>query len=183
MHTTLRTAAATWRSGDTGQAPSAPKAFAAHGPMAPAYLDALRLIERLDALALELVRYELDRRGEREINAVQAQLLFNIGDRQMTAGDLRARGCYLGTNVSYNLKKLVEKGFIHQQRRADDHRSVLVRLTAKGERVRDALLHLFERHLGALEPVGGIAHSELLALDHALARLERFWTDQIRYRL
>ena len=82
---------------------------------------------------------ELDRRDEREINSVQALLLFNVGDQELTAGELRTRGHYLGSNVSYNLKKLVESGYIHHERSEADRRSVLVRLTRKGEVVRDML--------------------------------------------
>jgi DNA-binding MarR family transcriptional regulator len=77
-----------------------------------------------------VIKDELDRRDEREINSVQALLLFNVGDQELTAGELRTRGHYLGSNVSYNLKKLVEGGYIHHARSEADRRSVLVRLTA-----------------------------------------------------
>ena len=72
-----------------------------------------------------------------EINAVQALLLFNIGDNEVTAGELKTRGYYQGSNVSYNLKKLVEMGYMHHQRCEIDRRSVRVRLTQKGRDIRD----------------------------------------------
>src|SRR3984885_15268398 len=118
------------------------------------YLEVLSLIERLHRQALDVIKDELDRRDEREINSVQALLLFNVGDQELSAGELRSRGHYLGSNVSHNLKKLVEAGYIHHERSAIDRRSVLVRLTPKGEAVRDMLRQMFDRHLGSLEAVG-----------------------------
>jgi DNA-binding MarR family transcriptional regulator len=96
---------------------------------------------------------------------------------------LRTRGHYLGSNVSYNLKKLVESGYVHHARSNIDRRSVLVRLTPKGETVRDMLAALFERHLGSLEAVGNIGVSELETISGSLRRLERFWIDQVRFQL
>jgi hypothetical protein len=64
-----------------------------------------------------------------------------------------------------------------------DRRSVLVRLTGKGEFVRDMLRELFERHLGSLEAVGNVAAADLDSLNASLKRLERFWIDQVRFRL
>src|SRR5438876_5196728 len=105
-------------------------------PLRKLYLETLSLIERLHRQLLDVIKDELDRRDEREINSVQALLLFNVGDQELTAGELRTRGHYLGSNVSYNLKKLVESGYIHHERSEADRRSVLVRLTRKGESVR-----------------------------------------------
>ncbi|MDE1939879.1 MAG: MarR family transcriptional regulator [Alphaproteobacteria bacterium] len=147
------------------------------------YLDTLNLVERLHRQLLDVIKDELDRREEREINSVQALLLFNVGDQELSAGELRTRGHYLGSNVSYNLKKLVDLGYIHHERSEVDRRSVLVRLTRKGEFVRDMLRELFERHLGSLEPVGNVNTGDLDALNASLKRLERFWIDQVRFRL
>ena len=147
------------------------------------YLETLNLVERLHRQLLDVINDELDRRDEREINSVQALLLFNVGDQELTAGELRTRGHYLGSNVSYNLKKLVEAGYIHHERSEADRRSVLVRLTPKGEAVRDMLKNLFERHLGSLEAVGNVGGADLEGLNVTLKRLERFWIDQVRFRL
>lgn len=147
------------------------------------YLETLNLVERLHRQLLDVIKDELDRRDEREINSVQALLLFNVGDQELTAGELRTRGHYLGSNVSYNLKKLVEAGYIHHERSEADRRSVLVRLTPKGEAVRAMLGELFERHLGSLEPVGNVAEDDLERLNTSLRRIERFWIDQVRFRL
>ena len=147
------------------------------------YLETLNLIERLHRQLLDVIKDELDRKDEREINSVQALLLFNVGDQELTAGELRTRGHYLGSNVSYNLKKLVDGGYIHHERSAADRRSVLVRLTPKGEAVRTMLGELFQRHLGSLSAVGNVEDKDLDGINAALRRLERFWIDQVRFRL
>src|SRR5579885_70936 len=147
------------------------------------YFEMLNLVERLHRQLLDVIKDELDRRDEREINSVQALLLFNVGDQELTAGELKTRGHYLGSNVSYNLKKLVESGYIHHERSEIDRRSVLVPLTRKGQDVRDMLAELFNRHLGSLEAVGNVGAAELEVLNAALRRVERFWIDQVRFRL
>lgn len=152
-------------------------------PLRKPYLDMLGLIERLHRQLLDVIKDELDRRDEREINSVQALLIFNVGDQELTAGELRTRGHYLGSNVSYNLKKLVEGGYIHHERSEIDRRSVLVRLTRKGEAVRDMLHGLFERQLASLEAVGNIDGTDLDAINASLKRIERFWIDQVRFQL
>jgi DNA-binding MarR family transcriptional regulator len=151
--------------------------------LAKHYLETLNLVERLHRQLLDVIKDELDRRDEREINSVQALLLFNVGDQQLTAGELRTRGHYLGSNVSYNLKKLVESGYIHHERSEADRRSVLVNLTPKGEVVCTMLRELFERHLSSLEPVGNVVEMCLETSNTTLRRLERFWIDQVRFRL
>ncbi|HEV3394842.1 MAG TPA: MarR family winged helix-turn-helix transcriptional regulator [Xanthobacteraceae bacterium] len=149
----------------------------------PLYLEALTLVERLHRRLLDVIKDEFDRRGRADINAVQALLLFNIGDRELTAGELRTRGYYLGSNVSYNLKKLVEMGFLDHQRSRVDRRSVRIKLTERGREVRDIVSMLYEKHVRTVEQVGGISADEFAGLNKALQRLERFWTDQILYRL
>ena len=149
----------------------------------PHYLEALTLIERLHRRLLDVIKDEFDRKGRADINAVQALLLFNIGDKELTAGELRTRGYYLGSNVSYNLKKLVEMGFLDHQRSRVDRRSVRIKLTDKGREVRDIVEALYQKHVRTVEQVGGINADEFTTLNKSLHRLERFWTDQILYRL
>ena len=149
----------------------------------PHYLEALTLVERLHRRLLDVIKDEFDRRGRADINAVQALLLFNIGDKELTAGELRTRGYYLGSNVSYNLKKLVEMGFLDHQRSRIDRRSVRIKLTQKGRDVREIVTSLYDKHVRTVEQVGGISREEFAGLNKALHRLERFWTDQILYRL
>jgi DNA-binding MarR family transcriptional regulator len=145
------------------------------------YLDSLALVERLHRLLLDVIKDEFERLGLLEINSVQALLLFNIGENEVTAGELKSRGYYQGSNVSYNLKKLVELGYMHHQRSEIDRRSVRVRLTEKGRRVRTILTELFGRHAEGLEKRGMIGASGMEDINAALKRMERYWTEQIRY--
>jgi DNA-binding MarR family transcriptional regulator len=149
----------------------------------PLYLEALTLVERLHRRLLDVIKDEFDRRGRADINSVQALLLYNIGDKELTAGELRTRGYYLGSNVSYHLKKLVEMGFLDHQRSRVDRRSVRIKLTQKGQDVGDIVVGLYEKHVRTVEQVGGINADEFSTLNKSLHRLERFWTDQILYRL
>jgi len=147
------------------------------------YLVSLKLVERLHRLLLDVIKDEFERLGRADVNSVQALLLYNIGDAELTAGELRSRGYYLGSNVSYNLKKLVEAGYIHHQRSTNDRRSVRVSLTDKGKEICEVINGLYNRQLESLEPVGGVGCDDLDGLNRSLLRLERFWADQIRYRL
>ena len=156
---------------------------AGQAPVQPLYLEALTLVERLHRRLLDVIKDEFDRRGRADINSVQALLLYNIGDKELTAGELRTRGYYLGSNVSYNLKKLVELGFLDHQRSRVDRRSVRIRLTAQGQEIRRIVDALYQKHVKTVEQVGGISNEEFSTLNKSLHRLERFWTDQILYRL
>lgn len=147
------------------------------------YMESLQLVERLHRRLLDVIKDEFDRNGRSDINAVQALLLFNIGNAELTAGELRSRGYYLGSNVSYNLKKLVDLGFINHQRSRIDRRSVRVSLTDKGNEVAEVVAGLYERHIGSIEHVGGINQDEFKQMNRALQRLDRFWNDTIAYRM
>ncbi|MCR9127460.1 MAG: winged helix DNA-binding protein [Rhodobacteraceae bacterium] len=145
------------------------------------YLEALALVERLHRLLLDVIKDEFERVGVLEINAVQALLLFNIGENEVTAGELKTRGYYQGSNVSYNLKKLVEMGYMHHQRCEIDRRSVRVRLTGKGREIRDVVAGLFSRHAEGLQDKGVLGPEGIEDITTSLKRVERYWTDQIRY--
>src|SRR5436189_544754 len=149
----------------------------------PLYLEALTLVERLHRRLLDVIKDEFDRRGRSDINSVQALLLYNIGDKELTAGELRTRGYYLGSNVSYNVKKLVEMGYLHHARSRVDRRSVRISLTEKGREVHKIVVTLYEKHAMTVEQIGGVMTDDFHKMNQSLARLERFWTDQIKYRL
>ena len=149
--------------------------------MMAGYLDNLALVERLHRLLLDVIKDEFERLAILEINSVQALLLFNIGENEVTAGELKSRGYYQGSNVSYNLKKLVELGYMHHQRSEIDRRSVRVRLTEKGRRVRGQLVDLFAKHAEGLAKRGLVDASGMDQMNTSLKRMERYWTEQIRY--
>ncbi len=145
------------------------------------YLDSLSLLERLHRLLLDVIKDEFERLGILEINPVQALLLFNVADNEVTAGELKSRGYYQGSNVSYNLKKLVDLGYMHHQRSEIDRRSVRVRLTEKGRRVRGRIDELFARQSEIILRRALIDIEDIETVNTSLKRVERFWTEQIRY--
>ena len=139
------------------------------------YRESFSLIERLHRQFLDVLRSELDRAGVDDINNVQGLILFNIGSDELTVGELTARGYYLGTNVTYNLKKLVENGYVEQERSPRDRRSVRVRLSDKGKHLAEQLQVVFSAHAKALVD-GVMPVEELQALNKTLQTLEQFWT-------
>ena len=147
------------------------------------YLEALHLVERLHRRLLEVIKDEFERRGREDVNSVQALLLYNIGDSELAASELRTRGYYLGSNVSYNVKKLVEAGYLHHARSKTDRRTVRISLTDKGRQIHDIVQQLYDKHSRTIAPIGGISDDDFDRLNRALSRLARVWTDQIRYRL
>ncbi len=142
--------------------------------MNSAYLEVISLVERLHRHFLEVVKLELEGLGIHDINNVQGMMLFNIGEAEMTIGELTLRGCYLGSNVSYNVKKMVENGYLTQQRSLHDRRSIHVRLTQKGIRLRDCLTEMLRRHADLL-PQAALSAEDLQGAGATLRRLERFW--------
>jgi DNA-binding MarR family transcriptional regulator len=152
-------------------------------PAQPHYLEALNLVERLHRRLLDVIKDEFERRSRDDVNSVQALLLYNIGDKELTASELRTRGYYLGSNVSYNVKKLVEMGYLHHARSRIDRRAVRISLTPKGQEIHDIVKGLYNKHAQTIEPIGGLDSDDLQKVNSALVRLERYWTDQIRFRL
>ena len=138
------------------------------------YLEVISLVERLHRQFLEVVKLELEGFGIRDINNVQAMMLFNIGDAEMTVGELTLRGCYLGSNVSYNVKKMVGNKYLAHERSVDDRRTIHVRLTEKGIKLRDSLTVMHRRHAEMLSRAAPGA-DDLQATSVTLRRLERFW--------
>ena len=145
------------------------------------YLDMLGLVERLHRLLLDVIKDEFERLGIVDVNPVQGLLLFNIAENEVSAGELKSRGYYQGSNVSYNLKKLVEAGYMHHQRSDVDRRSVRVRLTEKGRKLRATLADLFARHAALMHRRGVLDLSGIDQIGQGLKRTERLWMEQIRY--
>jgi DNA-binding MarR family transcriptional regulator len=143
--------------------------------MRAVYIELTALIERLHRHFLEVVKLELDELGIQDINNVQGLMLFNIGDAEMSVSELTLRGCYLGANVTYIVKKMVANGYLSHQRSVHDRRSTRVRLTEKGAKLRDRLQSMHQRHVEMLDQAA-ITKEELQAATVTLRRLERFWS-------
>ena len=144
------------------------------------YLNTIRLIERLHRRFLDVIKTELDRLGIEDINNVQTLILSNIGEEQLTVGELTVRGYYLGSNVSYNVKKLVENGYLLQERSPHDRRMTRVRLSQKGLDLCAKVDQLYEENAARLER-DVLTREQFVATNKVLSALERFWTSYIAY--
>lgn len=145
------------------------------------YLTMILLIERLHRRFLDVIKAELDHLGIEDINNVQTLILYNIAEENLTIGELTNRGYYLGSNVSYNIKKLVESDFIIQERSAHDKRSVKVKLSEKGLELTKKIDALYERNVQALKARGLDEQVIDKTLD-SLRKLEDYWSDEINPR-
>ena len=148
--------------------------------MKNAYLETTKLIERLHRQFLEVVKGELDRMGVQDINNVQALILYNIGEEELTVGELTNRGYYLGSNVSYNVRKMVENGYLAQERSSHDRRSVRVKLSDKGLGLRNEIDSMFDRHATTLGS-GAMSEDDMKAASQSLRSLEQFWNSSIGF--
>jgi len=144
------------------------------------YYEAVLLVERVHRHFLEVVKTDLDRQSVQDINNVQALILHNIGTDEMTVGELTARGYYLGSNVSYNVKKMVENNYLIQERSPHDRRSVRVKLSEKGLALDKRITEQLDKQIGDL-PAAQITEDELTKVSDILRKLERFWTSMINY--
>lgn len=142
------------------------------------YMETILLVERLHRRFLDVIKTELDRLHIDDVNNVQTLILYNISGEQLTVGELTNRGYYLGSNVSYNVKKLVENEYLVQEKSPHDKRSTRVRLSDKGLNLCQKIDELYLRHIEELK--NGEPNEDALADTNAsLHALERFWTDYI----
>ena len=144
------------------------------------YLVTIRLIERLHRRFLDVIKTELDRLGIEDINNVQTLILSNINEDQLTVGELTIRGYYLGSNVSYNVKKLVENGYLIQERSSHDRRMTRVRLSEKGLELTAKIDDLYQRNADALAE-GIVSEDQLAELNNVLNSLERYWSRLVNF--
>lgn len=142
--------------------------------MKDTYIESILLIERLHRRFLDVIKADLDRQKIADINNVQTLILYNINSEELTIGELTNRGYYLGSNVSYNVKKLVENGYLLQERSLHDKRSIKIRLSEKGLELCRKIDELYERHVKSLRDPSA---EQLASVNKLLLQLERFWTD------
>jgi DNA-binding MarR family transcriptional regulator len=146
-------------------------------PPVPSYYETIHVIERLHRQSLDVMKLELDRLGIQDINNVQSLILYSVGNDQLTVGELTLRGYYLGSNVSYNLKKMVESGYLTQERSLHDRRSVRIKVSPKGEALRGKLDEFFDRDAKLLM-AAGMGPEQFADLGEELGKLERFWASR-----
>jgi len=142
------------------------------------YYDSISLIERLHRQFLDVLKVELERAGLLDINNVQSLILHNIGDDELTVGELTVRGYYLGSNVSYNVKKMVENGYLDQARSIHDKRSIRVKLSDKGKKLDKAMSELYKKHEEHLLS-SEISVERIEVMNQTLRDLEVFWANEM----
>ena len=139
------------------------------------YFKLVTMLERLHRLFLEALKVELGRMNVRDINNVQCLILYNIGQERVTIGELTSRGYYLGSNVSYNLRKMVQNGYLLQHMSLHDRRLTLVGLSEKGQELYNKLHKVFTRQVQALSHEG-MSDQKMAEIGNGLVILEKFWT-------
>ena len=142
------------------------------------YYDSINLIERLHRQFLDILKVELERANILDINNVQSMILHNISTDELTVGELTVRGYYLGSNVSYNVKKMVENGYLVQERSIHDKRSIRVKLSDKGRKLNEAITKLYKKHEDRLADAG-LQSTRLESMNQVLRDLEAFWGEQM----
>ncbi len=142
--------------------------------MSVGYLHLIQLLQRTHRLLMEMVKIKLEELNIRDVNNVQSFILFNIGEAELTVGELTSRGAYLGSNTSYHVKKMVENGYLRQEQSLYDRRVSYVRLTEKGRQLREALVEVYQPRIEQLSQVG-LSPEELQAASSILDLLDRFW--------
>jgi DNA-binding MarR family transcriptional regulator len=143
--------------------------------MKQVYVESIQLVERLHRRFLDVIKTELDRLHAEDINNIQTLILYNIGDGQFTISDLMIRGHYLGSNVSYNIKKLVENGYLIQEQSPHDRRSSKVRLSEKGSILCQKIDELYAKNLQELD-THQLTEEQLASSNETLKKLERYWS-------
>lgn len=143
------------------------------------HLEIARVIERAHRRFLDLLRIELTRLGTDDISPSQVMLLFTIGSDELSVRDLLERGHYLGSNASYNLKQLVEGGYVDRSPSLRDRRSARLKLTAKAVSLCDAIRSMHDT--AERSPRDEAEALELTTAYNVLRKLEMHWTSALRY--
>ena len=171
------------RQGDIEMLTARMKGEAQEASIIPAYMQTVMMLERLHRRLQEVVKDALEREKIEDVNAVQALLLYNIADQELTVSELRARDYYMGSNSSYNVKKLVEGGFLCYSKSRVDRRCVRISLGERGKQIHQLVAKSYEKHASTVDKIGGVEISDFEIVNRSLSRLDRFWEDQIQYRL
>jgi len=144
------------------------------------YHDIARVIDHMQRRLHDVIRVELGRIGVDDISPMQVLMLLNIGSDELSVRDLMERGYYLGSNASYNLKHLVEAGYVDRGASQRDRRAARLKLSERGARLAAEIRRLEDRQAQSLIRDQKDAE-DLETTYRTLRRLERLWGDIIRY--
>jgi DNA-binding MarR family transcriptional regulator len=133
-------------------------------------------------LFLDIIKQELDVIGAVDINAIQAFILMNINDNVVTIGEVITRGYYIGSNASYNIKKMTANNYVQQTQSDFDKRAAYLKLTKKGlvlcEKLYDSVnnyLKIFETSMGSNFSIDQCVET--------MKKIEHFWKDALMRRV
>lgn len=146
------------------------------------YIEVIMLIGRLNRSFMDIIKLHLDRMMIKDINNIQCFILYNIGEHQLTVGEISNRGYYLGSNVTYNLKKMLDNGYLIQDQSLHDRRSSHIKLSPKGEKLFKALDHHLEKQAEKIKKEL-ITEQEFKIFTQTLHKLEYFWSLKIAQEL
>ena len=118
-----------------------------------AYINSILLLDKLYKGFLNLIKRELTNLNITDINNIQSLILYNLGRDQIYITELLLRGYYVGSNVSYNLKKLVNAGYIIQNQSTNDRRSSLIKLSEKGLDLLSKLEQILDQQIGNIKHI------------------------------
>ncbi len=94
----------------------------------------------------------------------------------LSVGDLTLRDVYIGSNVSYHIKRMVKNGYLIQERSLHDRRVSHVRASEKGGMLQEELTKAHQRRIELLSEVA-LSSEELQAAISVLRFLDRFGID------
>lgn len=143
-------------------------------------LELPRMLERMHRRYLDILQVEMKRLAIRDINPVQAFMLLDMGEDELTIQELVDRGYYVRSNALYNIKKLVDAGYFAQARDPHDRRAMRIGLTDKARANCAKLKGRLDDLANRISKRDG-PKADYEAVHSALRALERAWDDYIRY--
>lgn len=143
------------------------------------FIKGIQNILRLHQKLHDLVGISLEKTPYRGLTPVQALLIYNLGEHEISVGELRSRGFYLGSNVSYNLKKLVNAGYVSQEPSPHDKRSTTVALTNKGNDVRHIIDDLYNEQIQTILETCPLEFPDIRTAVKVLFVWDQFWSQEL----
>lgn len=148
-------------------------------PKAVMHLDLICLIERMHRRYVDVLRMDLVALGADDLSPAQVMMLFAIGRGETMVRELMARGYYVGSSASYNLKRLVESGYVERKTSERDRRAARLSLAPKGSELCERIRTLDGRYHQRLSRNENQKH-ELTVTYRTLQRLEEIWMTFVR---
>ncbi|MDR2598593.1 MAG: MarR family transcriptional regulator [Holosporales bacterium] len=138
--------------------------------------------EKAFRVFLDIIKQELDGFGIADISSTQAFILMNVGNNVITMGEVLSRGYYVGSNASYNLKKMIANGYMKQSPSDYDKRASYLSLTDKGLDLCNKLEKSVNKHMSRFESTAA-GKLELERGIKFMKKIESYWQDILMRRV